>query len=323
MDSFKTIDALVRDNGLTSLLLSERLTPINLVPLGKGGNSHWDQDLTTLLGDKRPDIEPLLYAANEKAAKPVSINQDACPTWLKDVKVYELNSHPGVYIIPQVFPEEYLLEVANNCVTTYPLLSNTNTNIGKLGPETRVQELLRGKGKLRWVSLGCDYDWTSRVYRTQSQLPEELAAKARDIASLLGYWDGFAPDCALVNYYGWRDRLRGHTDDVEEAIDMPLITISLGQPGIFLMGGHTREQIPDALVLRHGDCCIMSRESRKDYHGVPGLVYYNQKAGPKEVNKFPVHTQRFDNPVLNSHRINISIRQCWKIKRSSSIMAEE
>lgn len=44
---------------------------------------------------------------------------------------------------------------------------------------------------------------------------------------------------------------------------------SFGQPAIFLIGGLSKDERPDALLLRSGDVIIMTQASRLCYHAVP------------------------------------------------------
>ncbi|KFG40389.1 2OG-Fe(II) oxygenase family protein [Toxoplasma gondii p89] len=80
-------------------------------------------------------------------------------------------------------------------------------------------------------------------------------------------------NAAILNVYRKGDRLRGHRDDAERA-EAPLISISLGQPAIFLLGGDSRRVAPKALVLRSGDVLVLSGAARWAVHGVPKLLYY-------------------------------------------------
>jgi alkylated DNA repair dioxygenase AlkB len=50
----------------------------------------------------------------------------------------------------------------------------------------------------------------------------------------------FRPDAALVNYYYAGDTLGGHRDDAEADLGQPLVALSLGCPGLLLVGGETR-----------------------------------------------------------------------------------
>ncbi|PHJ21782.1 2og-fe oxygenase family protein [Cystoisospora suis] len=86
-------------------------------------------------------------------------------------------------------------------------------------------------------------------------------------------------NAGILNVYRRGDRLRGHKDDVERS-HVPLVSISLGQPAIFLIGGHTREILPKALVLRSGDVLVLSGGARWAIHGVPKLLYYTPVPTP-------------------------------------------
>ena len=73
------------------------------------------------------------------------------------------------------------------------------------------------------------------------------------------------------------DRLGGHQDNVESDVSLPLVTVSLGAPGVFLLGGGTRQNVPTAILLRAGDCLVMSGKSRNYFHGVPTILSPDDK----------------------------------------------
>ena len=56
----------------------------------------------------------------------------------------------------------------------------------------------------------------------------------------------FDADAALVNFYASKDTLGGHKDDAEADLDQPLVSLSLGCPAVFLLGGETKETAPAA-----------------------------------------------------------------------------
>ena len=107
--------------------------------------------------------------------------------------------------------------------------------------------------KLRWVTLGHQYQWSTRVYQRGADLPalcKELASRASEAAGV-----PMTPDAAIVNFYhGCRpsDRLGGHVDEE----DGPLVSFSLGLPAVFLLGGASRTETPTALILR---CAALAR----------------------------------------------------------------
>jgi len=56
------------------------------------------------------------------------------------------------------------------------------------------------------------------------------------------------------------------------------VTFSLGAPGIFLLGGNSREEdVPTAMLLRRGDCLVMSGRSRGYFHGVPTVLLQDEE----------------------------------------------
>ena len=69
----------------------------------------------------------------------------------------------------------------------------------------------------------------------------------------------------------------GHTDHSEDNLSAPLLSISLGQPAIFLIGGSSLATVPAAILLKSGDILLMERESRLAYHAVPKIL-----TGPAE-----------------------------------------
>ena len=60
----------------------------------------------------------------------------------------------------------------------------------------------------------------------------------------------------------------GHRDDVEPDQTSPVISISMCNDAIFLLGGTTKEVDPIPIRLHSGDIMIMSGSSRRAVHGV-------------------------------------------------------
>jgi alkylated DNA repair protein alkB family protein 1 len=155
------------------------------------------------------------------------------------------------------------------------------------GDGTPAATLLK---KLRWSSIGLIYDWTRRIYVSEwgfMPLPEELATLATHLVHLASLTDTatanqkkqeppsappiFTPDAALINYYHEGDTLNGHIDDAEPDMTQPLVSLSIGRPGVFLIGGFTRDVEPIPVLLRSGDAVIIGGDSRRCYHGVPRI----------------------------------------------------
>lgn len=77
----------------------------------------------------------------------------------------------------------------------------------------------------------------------------------------------YHPDAALVNYYYEGDTLGGHRDDVEQDLAQPIVSISLGCPAVFLMGGASKAEEPSAVMVHSGDVLVLAGPARSCYHG--------------------------------------------------------
>jgi hypothetical protein len=104
----------------------------------------------------------------------------------------------------------------------------------------------------------------------KSPFPEDLYVLAQQLANYVGL--DFTPEAAIVNYYPLNGNMGGHLDDAEHTMEKPIVSLSLGCPAIFLLGGRSRTVKPTPILVRSGDVVIMSGESRFSYHGVPGIL---------------------------------------------------
>ena len=76
------------------------------------------------------------------------------------------------------------------------------------------------------------------------------------------------PEACLVNLYRPGARMGLHRDGDEEAADAPVLSISLGDTGIFRFGGATRRGNTATLKLNSGDVLIFGGPARSMYHGI-------------------------------------------------------
>ncbi|GLC41224.1 hypothetical protein PLESTF_001628700 [Pleodorina starrii] len=154
------------------------------------------------------------------------------------------------------------------------------------GPGPPAEQLLR---RLRWATLGPQFEWTERRYDFTGvfrPLPPSLETLAKQLAAVVERLQdaglevlpaaaadgGYKPDAAIVNYYQQGDVLGGHLDDVERDMAQPIVSVSLGCPAIFLMGGPTKHHPPSAILVRDGDVMVLAGEARRCYHGVPRIL---------------------------------------------------
>jgi len=91
--------------------------------------------------------------------------------------------------------------------------------------------------------------------------------------ALLALWaevSGYAapPEACLINYYAPGARMGLHRDEDEEALDAPVISISLGDEALFRLGGLQRRAPTRSFPLASGDVVVLEGRSRLAYHGI-------------------------------------------------------
>jgi DNA alkylation damage repair protein AlkB len=234
--------------------------------------------------------------------------------------VYRLRSlKPNVYLIPSFFPETKLLdlthEILNRLIDNPPHANNFNDDSN---PHSMWKELLHGKSetprlkKLRWSCVGYHYNWGERTYDPdlKSDFPASFRELYVSVLDLVNYvvseenkLSGDAQSAIINLYHSHRvsDRLGGHRDDVEVTDRTPLVSLSIGRPGFFLIEN-------EAIVLHSGDVLVMADEARQSLHGVPGIVGGDRKkdsTGDQQTEREAI--TRF----LSDTRISLSIRQVY------------
>lgn len=92
-------------------------------------------------------------------------------------------------------------------------------------------------------------------------------------ASLLELWDELSayphrPEACLVNWYTGASRLGLHVDADEDAVDAPVVSISLGDRALFRIGGLSRRDPTRSFRLASGDVVVLGGQARRAYHGI-------------------------------------------------------
>lgn len=161
--------------------------------------------------------------------------------------------------------------------------------------------------KLRWVTLGGQYDWTAKVYPQERppQFPE-------DITSLLrAAFPETEAQAAILNVYSPGDTLSPHRD-VSEECDTGLISVSFGCDGLFLIS-HDNGDGCEIIRLRSGDAVYMNGPSRFAWHGVPKIIsetcpdwLADWPCMDEEPNTLPYETWK---GWMSGKRINLNVRQ--------------
>jgi alkylated DNA repair protein alkB family protein 1 len=125
-----------------------------------------------------------------------------------------------------------------------------------------------------------------------------------------------------------KDTLTAHVDQAEVDATSPLVSISIGLPAVFLVGGATKDKPPLPLLVRSGDVLIMAGPSRQAYHGartsIPSCVRLGSalRTGVPRVLDGPLPGSMAlpaaDDPAWHAHgfarymqttRVNLNVRQ--------------
>jgi DNA oxidative demethylase len=102
-------------------------------------------------------------------------------------------------------------------------------------------------------------------------MPSSFRALANQAASEAGF-SNFSPDACLINRYEPGARMSLHQDKDERNLGVPIVSVSLGLPAIFLFGGLQRSDKPRRYRLEHGDIAVWGGPARLAFHGVAPLA---------------------------------------------------
>ncbi|KAF2494721.1 hypothetical protein BU16DRAFT_582560 [Lophium mytilinum] len=174
--------------------------------------------------------------------------------------------------------------------------------------------------KLRWLTLGGQYDWTAKRYPLSPPPPFPP-----DIAALLdSVFPETRPEAAIVNLYTPGDTLSVHRD-VAEGSERGLSSVSLGCEGVFVVGFSGEGEVGTGgtvltFRLPSGSAVYMSGTARWAWHGVPQVV-----AGtcPGYLANWPAEERGKDGEDaeggeyeawrgwMANKRVNLNVRQMW------------
>ncbi|MEM9765581.1 MAG: alpha-ketoglutarate-dependent dioxygenase AlkB [Pseudomonadota bacterium] len=123
-------------------------------------------------------------------------------------------------------------------------------------------------GRVGWVIDRGRYRYVATHPETKRPWPAIPDAVLTAWEALSG-WDA-PPDCCLMNWYGEGAKMGLHrdADEGEAAFAAPVLSLSLGDPARFRIGGTERGGPTQSLVLRSGDALVMGGPSRLAYHGI-------------------------------------------------------
>ncbi len=170
---------------------------------------------------------------------------------------------------PQVLDREAqqaLLAALRAVIEAAPLFTPTMPRSGK---EMSVR--MTNCGPLGWVTD------KERGYRYQATHPVTGRPWPAMPGMLLDLWHELAdyphpPEACLVNYYAGAAKMGLHQDRDEEDFAAPVLSVSLGDTGLFRVGGRSRKDPTQKFELRSGDVFVLGGEGRLAYHGIDRIL---------------------------------------------------
>ncbi|MGR3635643.1 MAG: alpha-ketoglutarate-dependent dioxygenase AlkB family protein [Shimia sp.] len=132
-------------------------------------------------------------------------------------------------------------------------------------------------GRLGWISDRRGYRYEARHPDGMAwpPIPDSILALWREVTAL-----DRQPDCCLINYYGEDARMGLHQDNDEGDFDWPVVSVSLGDDGLFRIGGTERGGSTESVWLQSGDVVVMGGAARLAYHGVDRIRFGSSRLLP-------------------------------------------
>ncbi|KAK7192301.1 alkylated DNA repair protein [Paraphaeosphaeria sporulosa] len=172
--------------------------------------------------------------------------------------------------------------------------------------------------KLRWLTLGEQYDWPTRSYaKHTTPFPADLSTL------VTGLFPHIRPESGVVLMYGAKDFMPVHRD-VSEQCQRALASFSVGCDGIFIMArgedGGEGDNAPRtvAIRVRSGDVVHLTGQARWAWHAMARTI---PSTCPSYLSDWPVGTPNATpeekkmykkwKGYMGTKRINVSCRQVW------------
>lgn len=132
--------------------------------------------------------------------------------------------------------------------------------------------LCTSAGDYGWLSDRKGYRYVSKHPITRVPFPpiprliQQIAFEAAQTCGL-----PLRPESALINWYDEDSQLGLHQDRTEST-DAPVVSISIGDDCVFIIGGPQRSDPKRKIILKSGDVLVMGAEHRFVFHGVERIV---------------------------------------------------
>jgi alkylated DNA repair protein (DNA oxidative demethylase) len=176
---------------------------------------------------------------------------------------------PGVTLTPSYLDraaQDEMLAAVREVIAAAPLYVPRMPRSGK-----PMSVRMTNCGTLGWVTDA------ARGYRYQATHPETCQPWPSIPDIIMRAWGELAgyphpPQACLVNYYAPDARMGLHQDRDEEDFAAPVVSLSLGDTGLFRVGGLKRSDPTRSVRLASGDAVVLGGEGRLAFHGVDRIL---------------------------------------------------
>jgi DNA oxidative demethylase len=170
--------------------------------------------------------------------------------------------YPGYLSAPA---QGQLVAILRDVIAAAPLFQPVMPRTGK-----PFSVRMTNCGSLGWVSDRAGYRYQPLHPVTGAPWPAIPAMVMAAWQELAGY--PHPPEACLVNWYAPGARMGLHQDRDEEDFAAPVVSLSLGDTGLFRIGGVERAGKTVSVKLASGDALVFGGPARLAHHGVDRLL---------------------------------------------------
>lgn len=178
--------------------------------------------------------------------------------------------YPGYFSYDQ---QQDLINAVKTGIAQAPFYQPTMPRTG-----TPLSVVMSNFGSLGWVTdkdMGYRYEPAHPITgEPWPDLPEALGRLWDEVTKFPA-----RPEACLINWYKEEkaSKMGMHVDNDENDLRAPVVSVSLGDPAMFRIGGPKRGGPTQGIKLYSGDVVVLAGEARLCHHGV-SKVYYGQSA---------------------------------------------
>ena len=172
--------------------------------------------------------------------------------------------------------QQSLIDAVKAAIAQAPFYQPTMPRTG-----TPLSVVMSNFGPLGWVTD------KEKGYRYETAHPKNGHPWPAMPSALLKLWDDVTdypvpPEACLINWYHKEETSMGmHVDLDEHDLCAPVVSVSLGDPAMFRIGGHKRGGTTKGLKLFSGDVVVLAGNARSCHHGVSKIFYGESALVPR------------------------------------------